>query len=172
MSIALFSVLLLCSPMAAQTFAPAPENDQLVAFLGRWKSEGKQEESPFGPATTWSQTFDVRWLPGRIGMIRHDQGQLNPGGGFRSTGLFWFDPKAKTHRAYFITHRGEEMPFRVTFPGDAMVWFTEVPVKERVYKVRGTLKPLASGTRSYMEEYSEDGQTWKAYLHATDTRMK
>ena len=56
--------------------------------------------------------------------------------------------------------------------GDVLTVVWEPVVKGKAYKIRSTLKGLGTEKFTYVAEYSEDGKTWKAYFHSTDTKVK
>jgi hypothetical protein len=59
----------------------------------------------------------------------------------------------------------------MSISGDVLTAVWHAAVKGKIYRLRGTLKGLGTDKFTYMSEYSEDGKTWKAFFHSTDTRV-
>ena len=83
-----------------------------------------------------------------------------------------YDAVAKTYTWYSIDNQGTSGLGKGSIAGDTLTMTWEVPVKGKTYKIRGTLKGLGTDKFIWTQEYTEDGKTWKAYFHSTDTKSK
>lgn len=169
----LATLSIIVTPLLAQTPPRTPEVQRLEAFVGTWTTEGNVEASPMGPARTWKGTLKGDWAPGGFAVIRLDDEKDGSGAAQRAIFLFYFDAKAKTHRALVVGSDGTSDTGKLRFGADSMTWDWEVSAPDgKGLTLRGTLKHLSGKVREYEEAYSEDGKTWKAYCHAKDTRKK
>ncbi len=169
----LASIVILTTPLLAQTAPHTSERQKLGAFVETWTTEGKVEASPMGPAGTWKGTLKGEWAPGGFAVIRYDDQKDGSGAPQRALMVFYFDARAKAHRALMVGSDGASDTGKLSFGSDSMIWDWEVSALDgKRLTLRGTLKPLSGKVREYEEAYSEDGKTWKVYCHARDTRKK
>lgn len=61
---------------SATARAPGPEYGRLNVFVGRWKMEGLQRDSPLGPAAEIDAVETYEWLPGGFFLIHRIDGTL------------------------------------------------------------------------------------------------
>lgn len=168
----LVGLVVLAAPLLAQAPARTPELQKLEAFVGTWTSEGKTEASPLAPAGSYKGTLKGEWGPGGFTVLRYDEQRDQSGNPQRAVLVLYYDSKAKAHRAFMVGDDGSSGTASLSFGPDSMTWVWEIPIKEKRYTLRGTLKPLSADVREYEEAYSEDGKTWKHYFQSKDTRMK
>ena len=151
---------------------PGAEHAKLAALVGTWTTEGQSMDSPLGPGEKWSGKIVTEWFEGRFAVVRHGQGKGSVSGESRSLDVLTYDAAAKGYTWYGIDNQGSTGLGKGSITGDTLTMVWDVPSKGKTYKVRGTLKGLGTDKFTWTQEYSEDGKTWKAYLHSTDTRAK
>jgi hypothetical protein len=169
-------VLCVTAMVTAQTSfeapKPGPEHQKLAGLVGSWTTAGELIENPFGPAEKWSGKFTWEWLPGNFAVVRHIEGIGSVSGENRALDIIAYDTPAKTYTWYDVDNMGSTSLAKASISGDVLTAFWEANVKGKAYTIRGTLTGLGSDRATWVSEYSEDGKTWKAYFHATDTRVK
>jgi len=156
----------------AQPPKPGPEHQRLAALVGTWTTQGEAGESPFGPAEKWSGTIKSEWWAGSFAVVRHLEEKSSVGGEIRSLDVLTYDTTAKGYTWYYLDNQGGSGLAKGAIAGDVLTVVFDVPVKGKIYKLRGTLKGLGADILRWDVEYSEDGKVWKAYSHSTDTRVK
>jgi hypothetical protein len=157
----------------AQPPKPGPEHQKLAAYVGSWTTEGEVTESPFGPAGKWSGKSTAEWYPGKFAVVTHTDTGDSVSGERHELNVSAYDVEAKSYTWYGIDNLG--MNFFVakgSISGDVATAEWETKVKGKTYKLRATTKGLGSDRLTNVQEYSEDGKTWKAHYHSTDTRVK
>lgn len=151
---------------------PGPEHQKLAAFVGNWTSEGEIAENPFGPAEKWSGKIRAEWFSGNFAVVRHEDFRGSVSGENHALSVIAYDGAAKTYTWYGVDNFGGTSLGKTSISGDVATIVWEANAKGKTYKIRGTLKGLGSDKLAWVAEYSEDGKTWKAFMHCTDTRVK
>lgn len=151
---------------------PGPEHQKLAGLVGDWITEGAASENPFYSPEKWSGKIRSEWFSGNFAVVRHVDGKSSVIGEIRSLDVIAYDAAAKTYTWYSIGSLGGTTFGKAAIVDDALTVVWETQVKEKPYKVRGTLKGLSSDRLNWVAEYSEDGQTWTPYFQSTDTRVK
>lgn len=163
----------LAQATSAQPPKPGPEHQKLAAFVGSWTIEEEVTENPFRPAEKWSGKITAEWFSGNFAVVRHADGRGSVSGEFHGLGVIAYDGSAKTYTGYAVNNMGTNFFFdNGSISGDVMTASWETKVNGKTYKFRGTLKGLGSDKNTFIEEYSEDGKTWKTFVHSTLTRVK
>lgn len=152
---------------------PGPEHSKLGALVGNWATEGQLTENPFGPAEIFSGKITSEWFDGRFAVVRHAQSKGSVSGEGRSLDVITYDSATRNYTWYGIDNAGTTSGLiKGSIAGDTLTMVWEMPAKGKIYKMRGTLKGLGSDKLTYVQEYSEDGKAWKAFMHSTDTRSR
>ena len=175
MVVSLFLVVLAATSSLGQSGVtqpkPGAEHAKLGALIGNWTTEGQSMDSPFGPGEKSSGKIVTEWFDGHFAVVGHVQGRGSVSGESRSltvlahdaaTGYTWYSSTIKVSRGLG----------KGSISGDTMTMAWDMPLKGKTYKMRGTLKGLGTDKFTWTQEYSEDGKTWKAFFHSTDTRTK
>ena len=158
---------------SAQPPKPGPEHQKLAGLVGNWTTEGESAENPLFPAEKWSGTITSEWFSGNFAVVRHTNEKFSVSGEIHSLEVIAYDRTAKTYTWYGVDdHGGGGDLVKASIAGDVLTAVWESQEKGKTYKFRGTLKGLGSDRLTFVMEYSEDGTTWKPFLHSTDTRVK
>jgi hypothetical protein len=157
----------------AQPPKPGPEHQKLAGLVGNWTDEGEATESPFEPAEKWSGTIRSEWFTGNFAVVRHRDEKSSVSGEIHSLDVITYDRREKTYTWYAVNSQGGGGHLsKASISDDVLTMTSEFQAKGKTYKIRYTLKGLGGDRLAFVGEYSEDGTTWKAYLHSTDTRVK
>ncbi len=97
-------------------------------------------------------------------------GRSSTGGEVHELEVLAYDAVGKAYSWYVIDNFGLTVLSKVVIEGDVLTLVLPVEAENRTYQVRGTLKGLGADTLTWLQEYSEDGKTWKPFCRATDTR--
>jgi hypothetical protein len=151
---------------------PSAEHVKLASLIGTWTTEGQSQDSPFGPGEKSSGKIVTEWFDGHFAIVRHGQSKGSVTGESRSLDVLAYDPAAKGYTWYGIDNQGSTGLGKGSINGDTLTMVWDMPLNGKIYKVRGMLKGLGTDKFAWSQEYSEDGKTWKAYFHSTDTRTK
>jgi len=155
---------------AAEAWPGAPEVSRACRQLD---TEGESAENPLFPAEKWSGTITSEWFSGNFAVVRHTNEKFSVSGEIHSLEVIAYDRTAKTYTWYGVDdHGGGGDLGKASIAGDVLTAVWESQEKGKTYKFRGTLKGLGSDRLTFVMEYSEDGTTWKPFLHSTDTRVK
>jgi len=114
----------------------------------------------------------AEWFSGNFAVVRHEDFRGSVSGENHALSVIAYDGSAKTYTWYGVDNFGGTNLGKMSISGDVATVVWEAQEKGKTYKIRGTLKVLGSDRLTWVAEYSEDGKTWKAYFHATDTRVK
>src|SRR5262249_6026385 len=139
---------------------------------GNWATEGQATENPFGPAEKCVGRLTSEWFDGRFAVVRRLEGKCSTSGDIRALDSLTYDAAVRRYTWYSVDNQGSTGLGTGSIAGDTLTMVWEMPAKGKVYKVRGTLKGLGGDKFDWTQEYSEDGKTWKAYFHSTDTKSK
>jgi hypothetical protein len=156
----------------AQPPKPGPEHQKLAGFVGNWTTEGEITENPFGPSEKWSAKITAEWFSGHFAVVRHVDGTGSVTGENHGLDVIAYDSEAKAYTWYGVDNQGWTGLAKASISGDVLTAVWKIQAKGKAYTSRGTLKGLGSDRLTWVQEYSEDGKTWKAFFHATDTRVK
>ena len=151
---------------------PGPEHKKLEYLVGDWTTEGEATATPFSPARTWSGTFSYEWLPGKFFLLRRLESNRSDIGAVKMVQIFGYDSESKTYTSYIVNNRGGSGLAKPTFTNDTWTFTGEQTAEGKTFKTRATLKLLPPDAADWNVEYSEDGKTWTAFLHAKDARVK
>lgn len=164
--------MILAQDKAAAPPKPGPEHQKLAGLVGTWTSEGEATANPLGPAEKWSAKITSEWFSGNFAVVRHAEGKGSVSGESRALDVITYDATAKTYTWYAIGSTGWTGLSKSEISGDILIVISDVQVKGKTYKNRGTLKGLGSDRLTFVAEYSVDGKAWTPYFHSTDTRVK
>ena len=156
------------------TSAPKPglEHAKLAGLVGNWITAGESTENSFGPPEKFSGKILSEWFAGGFAVVRHVDGKSSQSGEVHSLEVISYDTAARAYTWYSIDNRGVSLLGKTSIAGNTLTAVWEFGVKGKTYQVRGTLKGLGSDKLTWIQEYSEDGKTWKTYFRSTDTRVK
>lgn len=164
--------MVLAQGTAAAPPKPGPEHQKLAGLVGTWTSEGEVAANPFGPAEKWSSKIASEWFSGNFAVVRYAEGRGSVSGESRALDVIAYDATAKTYTWYGIDSTGWTGLAKSEISGDTLTFVSDVQVKGKTYKNRGTLRGLGSDRLTFVAEYSADGKAWTPYFHSTDTRVK
>jgi len=158
------------APSHAPQRKPGAELQRLDVFVGSWRIEGDQLESPLGPAAKVDLTEHWEWLPGGFFLVNRLNGHIGTEAA-ACVEVLGYDNEAGNyvmHSYYSDGHRSEwlvrEKEGTWTYAG---TWDTGAAL----YKIRCTqvLGP-AGDTINSKWEYAGDGSPWKVYWDVKATR--
>jgi hypothetical protein len=157
---------------AAQPPKPGPEQQELAYLVGRWTFEGVYHATRMGPAAKESGSFEWRWFPGGLQIVRELQAKGGRGGEVKAFNAMGYDPSSREYLIFGMSDGGLMGLYRATLSAGAWTLRWSETSQGRKYDWRGTLKMVPPDTVLWTAEYSEDGKTWTVDQESRDTRVK
>lgn len=173
LSAAIVASFLLAFPARAEDKAPkpGPEQERLGFFVGKWKTAGSIQESPFMPGGKFSEKATCEWFAGKFSVVCRGKGQ-GPMGPSESMGIMGWSGEEKVYVFYGV----ENSPMawttvpKGTWADGTWTYEDESRMGGQMVKSRYVIKQ--AGKNSYTSTWSvlgPDGQ-WKVLMEATSTR--
>ncbi len=151
---------------------PGPETERLAYFVGKWKTTGKVETTPYGPGGKFSATEQCSWFAGKWTVVCRSKGK-GPAGATEGLGLMSYSVDAKAYVYYGIDNGPMIMMTvpRGTFVDGKYTWDDESTMGGQVVKSRYVIQ--TKGQKSYESTWAiqaADGQ-YQTVMTATSTRQ-
>jgi len=151
---------------------PGPEHKKMEMTTGKWKSEGVNFESPFGPAGKMTGTGEARMILGGFFLeIRYHS--IGSEGTKDSVEIIAFDSVKSHYQDTYFASDGSFTPVWKgecaigTIQGDTWNWSWNDEKGGKKYQCR-EIATVAADRKSFsiVGSYSEDGQVWKKLYEA------
>jgi ketosteroid isomerase-like protein len=163
----LVCVLLPRSQAAELPKKPGPEHKKLEMLVGKWKIEGIDFASPFGPAGKFTGDEEDRMILGGFFLESKGQG-IGPDGELFRLEILAYDPEKHHYQDSYFSSRGEfDAAWKVenaifTIDGDKWNWSWAEEKEGKKYQNRQVIIFTPDrNSFSWETSYSEDGTTWK-----------
>ncbi len=166
-------VLLVGAASFAQAPAPpkpGPEVQKLQYFIGEWKYEGDNKESPFGPAGKFSGTETCEWFAGGFQVICRGTA-TGPMGKATTLGIVGYDPETKEYTYYGIDSTGFNALARGTATGNTWTYDWSGTVGGKPAKIRATMQ-TSPAFYTGKTEFSFGGGPMTVFSDVKETRVK
>lgn len=156
---------------------PGPEHKKMEMATGKWKSEGVNFESPFGPAGKTTGTGESRMILGGFFLENRWQ-NVGPKGPSSSVEITAYDDEKSRYQSSFFTSDGQfdkawnGQIATCTIQGDNWNWSWIEEKDGKKYQCREVDK-FSDDRKSctYEGSYSEDGQLWKRRYEVKSTKV-
>ena len=150
---------------------PAPENQRLGFFVGKWKTTGEMKETPFGPGGKFTAQESCEWFSGKFSLVCKSKGK-GPAGPTEGLGIMGYNGEERVYVYYGIDNTPMSMTTvpRGTLADDVWTYEDESRMGGQMVKSRYVMK--VTGKNSYTSSWSvlgPDGQ-WKTVMEATSKR--
>ena len=141
---------------------PTPEHRLLDAFVGTWRTEGRMEAGPLGPAAAIRGTDRYEWLPGGFFLVhrvdvRMGDEQVN------TIEIIGWDPESRTYPMRWFDGRGGSGTYHAAFRDGAWTFAGETERFTGRFAADG-------GTISGTWERTEDGSEWLPWMEINLTK--
>jgi hypothetical protein len=147
------------------------ERSRLAAFVGEWRLEGRQYESPFGPAAPISGSESFEWLPGGAFLIHRLAGNL----GGREMACVEVIEESRglgVYRLHTFYDNGSSNLWTARFAGEQFVLTGNWPEGKHAVRVRCIVSFADDGRRRAAQwQRSFDDSNWKTFWDITATRI-
>ncbi len=122
---------------------PGPEVQKLQYFVGQWKFDGDNKESPFGPAGKFSGTETCEWFAGGFQVICRGE-TTAPTGKATTLSIVAYDQETKEYTYYGIDSTGFSALARGTVKGDTWTYTWSGTVGGKPAKIVATMQTSPS----------------------------
>ncbi len=150
---------------------PGPEHAKLGYFVGEWSSDGKMNESPFGPGGPMMSNDTCEWFEGKFAVVCHYDGK-GPMGPMKGLGILSYNPMEKVYTYYGVDNSGQTMVTvpRGTVAGDTWTYNDESKMGDMTMKTRYVIKELSKDAYSFKWEMQGDSGTWSTVAEGKVSR--
>jgi len=140
-----------------------PVYERLNVFAGKWKMEGDQFASDFGPGAKVSGIEDFEWLPGEKFLVHRLEGKLGDND-MAFIEIIGYDAAKQTCSIDTFYNNGIKKSWNLheTHPGTWVIT-GDWPHKDKVAKVRSTIKFSDDGKSNTAKWESLSGETWQPF---------
>ena len=143
----------------------------LDVFVGTWRLEGRQYDSPFGQAATIRAEETYSWLPGGLYLIHRFQGLVgrDPMACIEMVGA---DPSGTAFRVNTFYNDGHSKEWLLRQRSG--IWTlvgTWDAGREQTHVCCSLIFDNEGGTRTSIWDRSTDGLAWRTFWEATATRV-
>ena len=145
-----------------QSPAPGAEHKLLDVFIGRWKTEGQINESPFGSAGKIIGTDTYEWLPGGFFLIHHidvRMGETNN----KAIEIIGYDASKRLYSMHSFDNLGNNIIMRACVDGNTWIFSGEQ------MRFTGTFS-VDRKTLTGKWEYLEDDLNWRHWMNIKLTK--
>lgn len=150
-------------PPRLEPAAHGPEHERLERFVGRWNTEGRAHEGPFGPAAAISAVETFEWLPGGLFLIHRLTGRLGDKD-MACVEIIGADPSGQGYVLRSFYNDGTHNVWSARLRDDNWTLTGEWPQEGKTIHVRCSAVFGAAGTTlSAKWEHSNDGVTWQRF---------
>lgn len=155
--------------------APAPETpgepqQRLDVFVGTWKIEGDQIESPLGPAGKVDLTEQWDWLPGGFFLVNRLSGRVGQAP-MSCVEVLGYDSEAGSYVMHSYYGDGHRAEWRVREKDGTWLYGGNWDRGATIYKIRCTAVVSPTGDAINAKwEYAGDGAPWKTFWDVRATR--
>lgn len=155
---------------------PGPGHHKLEGFVGSWKFEEVDSESPFGKAGKGSFTSEYRKVIGGLFFQEHGKG-VGPDGAYEWINMTSFDSETGNYSSFLFDSTGfASRPAKNEIASGSVsnltwTWTWKQEAKGKSYFCK-SVQTLSQDGRStnYEFSYSEDGTHWKSWLKGKATK--
>ena len=148
-----------------------PALGRLGIFEGKWKTEGEQYATNFGPAAKVNAIENYEWLEGGKFLIHRLNGKLGDNE-MACIEMIGHDPGGDRFEIDTFYNNGMKMAWslRETHPG---IWsiIGNWPHKDETFKVRCTIKFADEGNSNTAKWESQDGDAWHTFWDLRSVRL-
>lgn len=146
-------------------------NEFLVRFLGRWKTEGRQFESPAGGAAAIAAEESFEWLAGENFLVHRFHGRIGDAA-IACIEIIGHDPETQTYQTHCFFSNGIAHRWRAYEHSGAWKVTGEWHFAGKTMPVRCLTTFSEDGaTRSGTWEYSSDGSNWQPFWNVSSTKI-
>ena len=140
-----------------------PVYERLDVFVGKWKMEGDQFASDFGPAAHVNGTQNFEWLPGEKFLIHRLEGKLGDND-MACIEIIGYDAAMQTCSmdTYYNNGMKKSWNLHEKHPGTWVIT-GDWPHNDKVVKVRSTIDFSEDGKSSTAKWESLRGETWQPF---------
>jgi hypothetical protein len=155
-----------------QPSQPGPEHSRLNVFVGKWKMEGEQYDSPFGPAAKITAVQTYEWLTGGYFLVHRFEGRVGDSKA-ACIEIIGHDASSQSYLTHTFYQNGITNEWQArerdriwTFTGD---W----QMAGKSVKVRFTaVFSDAGNTMTGKWEHSSDGSKWQTFWDVKATKAR
>ncbi|MGA8891473.1 MAG: DUF1579 family protein [Anaeromyxobacteraceae bacterium] len=150
---------------------PGPDHARLGFFVGKWKTTGVINDSPFMPGGKFTETSDCQWFSGNFSVVCRTKGK-GPAGPMEAMAIMGWSGEEKVYVFYGV----ESNPMawatvpRGTYADGTWTFEDESRMGGQMVKSRYVIKQVdGKGYTSTWSILGQDGQ-WKVLMEATSKR--
>ena len=158
-------------PAPAAAPKPGPELKKLDMFVGKWKSEGEAQVSPYGPAGKLTSADSYAWMPGGFFMTHHWD-VVQAGVAIKGMEVIGYDATKKVYLTRFFDNFGNSGWQTATVQGNTWTWTGDSEVGGKPIKERFVVVVVSPDIVTVKGEYSTDGAKWLPNFDLKSTRAK
>ena len=149
---------------------PGPEHKRLDVFSGKWKMEGQQYESPFGPAAELTAVETYVWLPGELFLIHRFEGRMDDQQ-MACIEIIGYDPSSQSYPFHSFYNDGKTNVWQVRERAGTWTLTGDWQTSGKSQQVRCTIVFSDAGnTRTGKWERSSDGSKWETFWDVKATK--
>jgi hypothetical protein len=150
---------------------PGPEHRRLDVFVGKWKMEGRQYESPFGPAAKLTAVETYEWLPGGFFLVHHFEGRMDDQE-MACIEIIGHDASSQSYPFHSFYNDGKTNEWQARERDGVWILTGDWQTTDKASKVRcTTVFSDAGNTRTGKWERSSDGSQWQTFWDVEATKI-
>ena len=150
---------------------PGPEHDRMAYWVGSWRADVTNKESPLGPAGRETWTFSFEWFPGKFHLVYRSEA-LGANGKTTGLGFLGYDPEAKEYFLDEITSTGEALLFKGSWQDKRWLFTSSLTAGGKPLRLRLVETEVSSSVLTFLTEASIDGGPWFPIQEGTATKVK
>jgi len=158
-------------PTPERSGRPHAERRFPHAFVGKWKTEGRQHETVLGSAANISATETYEWLTGGRFLVHRFEGHVGDGPA-ACIEIIGHEDSSDRYSVHTFYNNGVTRRWRGEERGGLWLLTGDWPVAGRTQKVRCTIALLDEERAMKGKwEYSKDGSKWHTFWDVSATKL-